>query len=401
MRIVIISDWFSENMGYAENCLPKAFASLGHEVHLITSNVQIYFNSSNYQEIYEPFIGPAIVACESKKLDGYTLHRLPYGLCLGRLRIQGLRKKLIELCPEIVQTFNVTSLTTLDATFLKLSVGYKLFLGSHVHASVFPHAMGRGNLRDRIFWPIYANTFGSFVSMLITKCYAISGDAAEIVTNIFGIEACKVDIVSLGVDTYLFYPPISEINQQVRQKVRRSLGFAPNEVVCIYTGRFSKDKNPLCLAQAIGKLVSEGHPFRGMFVGNGPAEDVEAIRCIPGNVIHPFVPVSDLPSYYWAADIGVWPKQESTSQLDAAACGLPIILSNKIKVLERVNGSGLLYEENNSDDLMLQIMCLSSSETRHEMGKKGMQKIQDQISWDHLARQRIKDYETALQAKGK
>jgi hypothetical protein len=57
MRIAIISDWFSEKMGYAENCLPKALASLGHEVHLITSNVQPYFNSPNYRETYDLLSG--------------------------------------------------------------------------------------------------------------------------------------------------------------------------------------------------------------------------------------------------------------------------------------------------------------------------------------------------------
>ena len=177
MKIAIISDWFSEKMGYAENCLPKALASLGHETHLITSNVQTYFNSPTYKETYEPFIGPEIVMCKSRKLDGYTLHRLPYGQWRGRLRIRGLRQKLIELCPQIVQTFDVTSLTTLEAALSKLSVEYELFLESHLHASVFPPALGRGSLRDKIYWPLYAKTFGGLVSMLTEKCYPISTDA--------------------------------------------------------------------------------------------------------------------------------------------------------------------------------------------------------------------------------
>src|SRR5512141_1345098 len=90
MRIVLISDWFAEKMGYAENCLPRALAALGHEVHLITSNAQPYFDKPLYEKTYEPFIGPGIVAVGKKETDGYTLHRLPYGRVMGRLRIQGL-----------------------------------------------------------------------------------------------------------------------------------------------------------------------------------------------------------------------------------------------------------------------------------------------------------------------
>jgi glycosyltransferase involved in cell wall biosynthesis len=401
MKIAIISDWFSEKMGYAENCLPKALASLGHEVHLITSNCQTYFNSPTYNETYEPFIGPGIVPCESRNLDGYSLHRLPYGQWRGRLRIRGLRNKLATLCPQIVQTFDVTSLSTLETALSKASVGYKLFLESHTHASVFPPALGNGSLRDSIYWLLYSKTFGKLLSALIEKCYPISPDAAEIVVRFFGIESRKVEVVPLGVDTDLFRPPNTGPAQQTRIQLRRSLGFAPNEVVCVYTGRFSKDKNPFCLAEAIGKLVAEGGAFRGLFVGNGLAEDVAAIRKLPGCIVNPFVPTSDLPPYYWAADIGIWPKQESTSQLDAAACGLPLILSNQIKVLERVNGNGLLYIEDNPDDLAQQIMRLSSPYIRKRMGVNGSKKVRKQFSWVKIAQQRLQNYETALQVKNK
>ena len=280
-------------------------------------------------------------------------------------------------------------------------MGFKLFLESHLHASVFPPALGKGGLRDRIYWPLYSKTFGAFVNMLTEKCYPISPDAAEIVVRFFGIESRKVDVVSLGVDTDLFRPPDADTAQQTRNQLRQALGFLPNEVVCIYTGRFSKDKNPICLAEAICKLVAEGKAFRGLFVGCGTAKDVAAISHTPGCVVQPFVPTIDLPPYYWAADVGVWPKQESTSQLDAAACGLPLILSNQIKVLERVDESGLLFEEDNPYDLAQQIIRLSSPETRKRMGENGSQKVRSQISWVKIAQQRLQSFELALQVRNK
>ena len=86
MRIAIISDWFSEKMGYSENCLPKALAALGHEVHLVTSDAQVYFDSPFYAETYEPFIGPPVVPTGVRDHDGYVLHRLPHGRFRGRLQ---------------------------------------------------------------------------------------------------------------------------------------------------------------------------------------------------------------------------------------------------------------------------------------------------------------------------
>lgn len=401
MRIVFISDWFSEKMGYAEHCLPKAVASLGHEVHLITSNVQIYYNSPNYQTIYEPFIGPNIVHCETKKIDGYTLHRLPYGKFIGKLRIRGLRNLLIKLKPDVVQTFSVACLSTLEAAFTKFNMGYCLFLEAHVHASVFPLAFGQGDIREKIFWSIYSKTLGKIVNKLSNKCYPIADDVAMIAVRNFGISRNKIEIVPLGVDTELFFPPVNEESQFKRKMLRQSLGFAQNEIVCIYTGRFSSDKNPLCLAKAIGKLISEGHSYRGLFIGNGSAAEVDAIQNCDGNIILPFVPVSELAPYYWAADIGVWPKQESTSQLDAAACGLPLILSNRIKVLERIEGSGLLYEEDSSEDLANQLLCLESLKIRAKMGENGLKKILNNNSWNQIANKRLHDYEVALRENSK
>jgi len=390
MRIVFITDWFAEKMGYAENCLPKAMASLGHEVHVITSNVQPYFNSPVYKETYEPFIGPGIVACGVKEIDGYTLHRLPHIMWKGNLRIRGLLAKLRASRPQIVQTFDVLSQTTFEAALGKLLLGYKLFLESHVHASVFPLATGRVGATT-------VDAKGRVVSLLSEKCYPISADAADIAIRFFGVQPNKVSVCSLGVDTELFRSPTDASSQQVRVELRHRLGFAESDVVCVYTGRFSEDKDPLCLAQAISILVGQDMPFRGLFVGWGP--QAEAIQGCQGCVVHPFVPFRDLVQLYWAADIGVWPRQESTSQLDAAACGLPIVLSNRIKVTERVDGNGLTYEEGDPHDLARQVSTLCDPQVRCRMGEHGAKKMREHFSWRHIAEDRTRDYERAWQGR--
>jgi glycosyltransferase involved in cell wall biosynthesis len=358
--------------------------------------VQVYFNSATYKEIYEPFIGPGVVSCGVKEFDGYTLHRLPYAQWRGQLYIKGLLRRLFAIQPQIVQTFDVLSLTTYEAALAKPFLGFKLFLESHMHASVFHPATRRGGIRERFNWLVYGATIGHLVSSLSEKCYPISIDAADVAVRFFGVERRKVNICSLGVDTDLFRQASDEASQRVRLQLRQQLGFSESDIVCIYTGRFSKDKNPLCLAQAIGSLVAHGEPFRGLFVGSGTQADVVAIRACPGCVVHPFVPVLELPPFYWAADIGVWPKQESTSQLDAAACGLPIILSNRVQVRERTDGNGLTYDEGDVFDLAQTIRMLADPNLRRRMGDIGSRKMQEHFSWDCIARRRVQDYEAAL-----
>jgi glycosyltransferase involved in cell wall biosynthesis len=210
------------------------------------------------------------------------------------------------------------------------------------------------------------------------------------------MSRAKTTVCSLGVDTQLFREPTDDAARQSREKLRGELGFGPSEIVCVYTGRFSGDKDPVCLARAVDRLVQDGRPFRALFVGNGTAEQIAAISACRGSVVHGFVPVRDLPPYYWASDVGVWPKQESTSQLDAAACGLPLVVSDRIGTPERVDGNGLLYREGDSDDLAAQLRTLEDGPLRARMGAAGSAKVRERFSWIRIAKERVTDYERAL-----
>jgi len=394
MKIAIITDWYSEKMGYAENFLPKALAALGPEVHLLTANVQPYFDSPIYATTYEPFIGPGIVDTGTKRLDGYTLHRLPHGWWRHRLRIRGLARILSRLRPDIVQTFDAFTLSTLEAAYMKPFIGYKLFLESHMHASVFGVEQRRSSWTRRLKWSVYASTIGRSVSILSEKCYPIASDVAEIAIKFYGIQPQKIELCSLGVDTDLFRPFDAAHDISVRQEIRVRAGVPLDALVCVYTGRFSPEKNPLCLAQAVDLLAAEGLPVWGLFVGSGPQK--EALKALRQCAVHDFVPAQQLPGFYWAADVGVWPCQESTSQLDAAACGLPIIVSDQVRVRERVEGNGLFYAENDPADLAQQIKQLLSPAVRTPMGEFGARKVRAEFSWEAIARRRLQDYQAAL-----
>jgi glycosyltransferase involved in cell wall biosynthesis len=397
VRIALISDWFAEKMGYSENCLPKALAALGHDVHLITSDAQPYFDTSGYDETYAPFIGPGVVPTGVKSFEGYTLHRLPHGRLRGRLRIRGLRSALMAIRSDIVQTFETFTVSTLEAAVAQPASGYRLFLETHMHASVFRGGIGAG-FKQRLKRSLYPRTLGAFVSWRAEKCYPISIDAAEIAVKFFGIAPGKIQVSSLGVDTDLFQPPTTTLAREARSAMRARLGFGEDDIVCIYTGRFARDKGPLLLAQAVDALFREGEPFRGLFVGSGTEAEVAALRGYAGCQLHPFVPASQLPPLYWAADIGVWPKQESTSQLDAAACGLPIILSDRVTVAERVEGNGLTYVEGSAGDLADTIQRLRRAEVRQRLGQAGSEKMKAKFSWDRIAQARAADYAAALKS---
>jgi glycosyltransferase involved in cell wall biosynthesis len=393
MRIVLVSEWFSEKMGYAENFLPKALADLGHEVHLITSNVQPYFNNPDYETTYFPFIGPAIQECGKKDYDGYVIHRLEHRTFRSHLVIKNLLYEIKNVKPQVVQTFDDGGLITYQVAAGQLIYGYKLFLETHRHASAFPPANQFKDNPLSLKWQVYKK-IGHFVSSRIEKCYPISPDAAEISVRFFGIDRLKIEITPLGVDTAMFKPITTNEEVENRKRLREQFGFSDSDLVCIYTGRFSEDKNPLCLAKAVEILFKEGVLIKGLFLGAG-AQSAGILNC-DGCFVHPFVPATDLPNYYRAADIGVWPRQESTSQIDAAACGLPTIISDQTHVSERIAGNGLTYIENDQNDLAKKINLLVDPDKRREMGAIASKRMVELFSWESIAKKRISDYLSAL-----
>ncbi len=397
MRIVLLSEVFCKGMGYLENVLPKHLARLGAEVHVVATALPPDYRQSG-DGIYGGF-ADHLPSGSVGVSDGYTIHILAHRRVLGHMRMVGLRKKLASIRPDVVQTTTATGWIAMDAAAYKPLMGYRLFTGCHYHASVFPlarkklHPFGLERLRCALTRTIP----GRLASLLTERCYAITSDCADVAVRFFGVRANKTEICPLGVDTELFHPVSSGNELEARSQLRKQLGFRDSDVVCIYTGRFDEDKNPVLLAKTVSQLTRANAPFRGLFVGNGA--QAHAISSCAGCRTHPFVPFSDLGDFYRAADIGVWPAQESMSMLDAAACGLPIVANDTMSAPERIRGNGLTYRLNDLEDLTETLLELQYPATRLLMGSCGAQRIARNFSWESIAKKRLRDYETSLSGK--
>lgn len=401
MRIVLLVEVFSPQMGYLENVLPRYLSRLGADVHIVTTELQPYYYVEDVKKIYEDFNGGsnALKPGTIERLDGFTLHVLEHRKMFGYVRMLGLRNKLQEISPDIVQTEAAVGWLPLDAAMFKLQLGYKLFTGSHYLGSVFPLANRPHHLWDpeRLRVIMLRSLPGRVISHVTTKCYPVSEDCADLAVRFFGVQRSKIEVCPLGVDLDIFRPIENEGDKRERGELRAQLGFSEDEIVCIYTGRFSQAKNPLLLAKAIDQLATKGEPYRGLFVGNGPQGD--AIGQQRNCCAHPLVNFRELPRFYRAADIAVWPRQESMSMLDAAACGLPIIANDMLKVKERIEGNGLFYRLDDCDDLIRTLTSLRAREKRHELGQYGVEKIGRGFGWDSIARLRLRGYEAATNGK--
>jgi glycosyltransferase involved in cell wall biosynthesis len=394
VRIALLSYTFPRGMGYIGNMLPRYLARLGADVHYITMDLPHYFQNEGHLRSYGSFEGLSVVAPGTiERYDGFTLHGLAHRKLLGQMAFVGLREKLEMLRPHVVQSFLAIGWPALQAALQQPGLGFRLFTANHTTASVFPLAQ-KGH---RGFTPARAKNAatrympGRFISGRTDLCYAATVDCADVAVRFFGVQREKIVVLPLGVDTELFVPVTAPEDQAKRIATRRALGIDDGEVVFVYTGQFTEGKNPLLLADAVEQLGREGLPVRGMFIGDG-AQGTQ-IRARSRSVVRAFMPNQELPAYYRAADVGVWPTQESTSMLDAAACGLPIVVNDTLQAVERISGNGVTYRLNDLGSLVTVLRGLMSAERRETLGSCGARRMEAEFSWRRLAARRLQDYE--------
>src|SRR2546428_1741325 len=208
MRIAVVSTYYSEDMGYTENGLPKALAALGHEVHVVTSNWNVYGDCSDYDATYRAFLGPADQGTGTFGSDGYTVHRLPSRIVGGYVLIRRLAAKLRELDPAIVHSLEIASFQTFQLAALRPVSGFRLFAETHQHLSVMQPYMRApgGALLRRAMYRATRTVPTYLASLAVDKCYAISPDCLHVARTFYGVPAEKLKLRPLGTDTTLFRP---------------------------------------------------------------------------------------------------------------------------------------------------------------------------------------------------
>jgi len=399
LRVALVGDSFPRNMGYLGTMLPKYLARLGAEVHYLAMDLPPYWQIPAMRERYADLIGrewlqPGLV----REHDGYTVHVLPHVRLGTQMRMRGLWEALRSIEPDVVYSLTAVGLLPLECAAYCVSSRARLFTGSHMLASGFPLARHPHPWRTLAGAKTAALRWlpGRLISLVSEKCYAPTIDCAEIATRFFGVQAGKVEVLHLGVDTDVFFPVADAATADARRRTRAGLGFGETDLVCIYTGKLTPEKNVVLLAEAVARLAERGLPIRLLCVGAGP--EWKVLESMPRVDMLEFRPYTELGALYRAADIAVWPTNESTSMLDAAACGLPIIVSDGVVYRDHVEGNGLIYRMNDREDLERRLEQLGDSRLRAELGAAGARKMRDKFSWIAQARRRLVAFQSSVGA---
>lgn len=395
MRVVFLSETYPRRMGYLVTMLPRAMARLGADVHLLALDLPPYHYLAKVKDSYQSFFAGQIPEAGTVEMvDGYTVHILPHRHTLGYARMAGLAGKIRELEPDVVYSSVAIGWLPLQAFLCRLRQRFALFTGSHTAESMFPLA---GRARPWRSWEglrCLAQRWlpGRIVSLVTQLCYVPTADCGEIAWRFFGVQRRKLRVRHLGVDLEVFRPA-TDADHAIRRDIRSRLGCGDDDVLCVYSGKLAAYKKPLLLAEAVALLREGGRPFRALFIGEG--EEREALARSTWCHVLDSMPYWELGDFYRAADIAVWPFGESTSMLDAAACGIPIVVSDRI-YRDHVDGNGRTYDTGNLMNLVAVLAELENPALRAALGRTGAEKMARQFDWREIARQRLEDFRAAV-----
>lgn len=82
--------------------------------------------------------------------------------------------------------------------------------------------------------------------------------------------------------------------------------------------------------------------------------------------------------------------------IDGAACGLPIVASDRMKAIERIEGNGLTYSEDDPAALAAVLSRLEDGDLRRRLGAAGAQKMANNWSIELTADILIADFKKAM-----
>lgn len=395
MKIVHVMNWYIPEMGYQENYLPAEQKKLGYNVEIITSDrIPPY---KGYQRHIGKIISERIVGTGVFEENGVKIHRLPVLFEIkngGQLLLKGLKKKLKQLKPDIVQAHGAFSLLTLQVIFYSEKLGYKVFVDDHSHKNNFC----LDSLYKRAYVKMvkgFYHLYGKRVCCWMPVTYA----SKHILQSFLAIPDEKIKLLHLGVNTNRF-----KKSQELREIGRKEIGISDDDFLIISSGKFNKSKDIHILIKAFDKVSKKYPKTKLLLIGGGPDCYMRKLKNLIKSLdldnkvfFRDFVPNIDLPKYYNAADAGVWPGDHSITVIEAIATGLPVIVPENdlaYKILFE-NKAALGFERGNPDAITNKIAeLIENHDLYSEIANNALSLVEKTLSWNKIAEESISIYST-------
>jgi glycosyltransferase involved in cell wall biosynthesis len=184
----------------------------------------------------------------------------------------------------------------------------------------------------------------------------------------------------------------------VRERTRRELGLADEEVAVLYVGQFEARKGVLDLVAAL-ESARRRAPLVGLFVGDGPLQEEVATKA-PRTGARLLGHRDDVDALLQAADVFVMPSEReglSWAVLEAMARGLAMVVSDGPGNPDAVGEAGVLFPYGEPEALAAAIGELAAdSGFRAQLGEAARERARTRFSAQRMVAETREVYERVL-----
>lgn len=389
MKIVHLMGYFVPEFGYQEYYLAKEHKKMGHDVYVIASDMLYPFPN------LEKMLKDAGVKNTSRKrkagfslVDGLKLYRLPHFfeyndfiLCTGICRV------LEKIKPDIVFAHESRQGLTCQAAFYKEKFGFKLVVDQHDFYHKIPSHPWWKKLIRFLDYFLFRKFIVNYSLSRADSIIAVTNETKDFLTKTHKINPKNIFLVPLGVDTDFF-----KFDNKARKNIRKKFKIKEKDIAIVFSGIIVRRKGLELLINALSEIKNKDAKL--IIVGSGDKSYMQELKNLSKNLIGEnviftgFVKKDYIKDYFSAADIGVWPGNNSVSIMEAMACKLPIIMVDlQLSHLVDYN-NGLKFSLHDKDRLKAALeKLINNKNLRLEMADNSVLAIKKYYSYNLIAKQ--------------
>lgn len=273
--------------------------------------------------------------------------------------------------------------------FIRWAIKHQL-RSRHVHTL---HGFALGYLRARRAWLNWRCYRSAFIEFLCTchagRVIAVSRNAKKQACEWFRLHSDKIEVIPNG------YTPNDNPGSHIRQRIRTELGLSEENTVLLFVGRGEdRVKGTAKIATAVDSLYKK-YPQIRLAAIRGSGFDDAPWLCRVGRIAH-----EHIQGYYQAADVFVNASIYEglpLTLIEAMGASLAIVAAPVGGIPEVIeHEKNALLTTPDRSNLAVQIERLvQDNRLREKLGKNAQQSGR-QLTWENIAHQTIKIYESLV-----
>jgi glycosyltransferase involved in cell wall biosynthesis len=257
---------------------------------------------------------------------------------------------------------------------------------------LFPHTFPRSH---RMYLQYSTARAGRKADLIIT----VSQNSKRDIMQLLNVNEDKIHVIYNGLDE-----DFKPVNDDTLRSVRQKYGIG--EKVILYVGTLQPRKNVDLIIKAYSKLRKENKIEHQLVIAGRKGWMVRELDSLIDDLnlkedvlFTGYIPRHELPSLYNLAEIFVYPSSYEgfgLSVLEAMACGIPVITTNKSSLPEIVGNAGVLLNDLHEETLAEAMWTLIGSDSlRQEYRERGIAKSK-KFSWTKTAEDHLRVYHSIV-----